>query len=126
MKPALKELQVRVSDLQNKRHKNMSIPLSNEEYDMICRIEERSRSVNNKEVHDLALRMIDELQRQANVPLEERVDVDDPSKYFLAINIVRCERCLEKGRCVCNNKITGAPECESNLYDMDEENERRR
>ena len=41
MKPALKELQVRVSDLQNKRHKNMSIPLSNEEYDMICRIEER-------------------------------------------------------------------------------------
>ena len=126
MKPALKELQIRVSDLQNNRHKNMSIPLSNEEYDMICRIEERSRNVNNKEVYDMALRMINELQRNTNVPMEERVDTDDPSKYFLAINIVSCERCLEKGRCVCNNKVTGSPESESNLCDMDNKYERRR
>ena len=93
------EIQVRVEEHGTNRHKDIIIPDSNKEFEMVSRLGDIE---NGKPAYELVISLIGDLQKEVEV--EQQLDINHPEKYFFKINLVRCDRCEE--RCNCDNNDT--------------------
>ena len=90
------EIQVRVEEHGTNRHKDIIIPVSNKEFEMMSRLGDIE---NGKPAYELVISLIGDLQKE--VDAEQQLDINHPEKYFFKINLVKCDRCKE--RCDCTN-----------------------
>ena len=65
------------------------------------------------ELFKLVIDRIRELQKDLSE--EQQIDMNNIGGYRYAINVVSCEKCVEKSHCTCNNGITHIPFGEDNL-----------